>query len=45
MAIPVTIAPERPDQDDLDWLFDRHRAFCHADTPPEPNIVDRTVDA
>lgn len=44
MAIPVTIAPERPDQDDLDRLFDRHRAFCHADTPPESiHMMDRAA--
>ncbi|ARJ70903.1 GNAT family N-acetyltransferase [Paracoccus contaminans] len=40
----ITIAPERPDQDDLDRLFDRHSAFCHADTPPESiHMMDRAA--
>lgn len=29
------IANESPLTPDLDLLFERHHAFCHADTPPE----------
>lgn len=32
---PLTIAAEDPLSPDLDQLFARHEAFCHADTPPE----------
>ncbi len=34
--------PESPLHPDLDLLFERHHAFCHADTPPESiHMMDR----
>ena len=34
--------PESPLSPDLDLLFARHHAFCHADTPPESiHMLDR----
>lgn len=42
MPASVTIAQETPATADLDLLFDRHAAFCHADTPLESiHMLDR----
>lgn len=38
----LTVAPESPLTGDLDLLFARHSAHCHADTPPESiHMMDR----
>lgn len=38
----LTLGPESPLSPDLDLLFERHHAFCHADTPPESiHMMDR----
>lgn len=38
----VSIQAESPLAADLGLLFDRHQAFCHADTPPESiHMLDR----
>ena len=38
----LTVAAESPLGPDLDLLFARHHAFCHADTPPESiHMLDR----
>lgn len=40
----LTVAVEDPLNGDLDLLFERHSAHCHADTPPESmHMMDRAA--
>ncbi|MFD1795746.1 GNAT family N-acetyltransferase [Paracoccus aurantiacus] len=40
----LTVAAESPLDGDLDLLFARHHAHCHADTPPESiHMLDRSA--
>ena len=40
----LVVGPDSPLNPDLDLLFARHQAHCHADTPPESiHMMDRSA--
>ena len=40
----MVLGPDSPLNPDLDLLFARHQAHCHADTPPESiHMMDRSA--